>query len=175
MLPGSKSISNRVLLLAALAEGTTEIHHLLDSDDTQRMLEALEALGVAVDRRDSVCTITGTGGRFATQRADLFLGNAGTAIRPLTAVLALAGGSYRLSGVARMHERPIGDLVDALRALGAQISYEQTDGYPPLQIGSGTIDVASPVHVRGDNQQSQETVQPLRHQDIPVVEHGCAV
>jgi len=149
-LPGSKSISNRALLLAALAEGTTEIHHLLDSDDTRRMLEALEALGVAVDYRDSVCTINGTGGRFATRQADLFLGNAGTAIRPLTAVLALVGGSYRLSGVARMHERPIGDLVDALRALGAQISYEQTDGYPPLQIGAGTIDVSSPVHVRGD-------------------------
>ena len=149
-LPGSKSISNRVLLLAALAEGTTEIHHLLDSDDTGRMLEALEALGVTIERRDSHCVVTGVGGRFATAKADLFLGNAGTAIRPLTAVLALAGGSYRLSGVARMHERPIGDLVDALRALGAQISYEQKDGYPPLKVSAGRIDVSSPVHVRGD-------------------------
>ena len=149
-LPGSKSISNRVLLLAALAEGKTEIHHLLDSDDTGRMLEALEALGVTIERRDSHCVVTGVGGRFATAKADLFLGNAGTAIRPLTAVLALAGGSYRLSGVARMHERPIGDLVDALRALGAQISYEQKDGYPPLKVSAGRIDVSSPVHVRGD-------------------------
>ena len=149
-LPGSKSISNRALLLAALAEGTTEIHHLLNSDDTQRMLEALEALGVAIDRRDSVCIITGAAGRFATGKADLFLGNAGTAIRPLTAVLALMGGSYRLYGVARMHERPIGDLVDALRDLGAQIGYEEKEGFPPLQIGPGTIDVSRPVHVRGD-------------------------
>ncbi|MGD2139801.1 MAG: 3-phosphoshikimate 1-carboxyvinyltransferase, partial [Burkholderiales bacterium] len=149
-LPGSKSISNRVLLLAALSEGSTEIHGLLDSDDTRHMLDALPSLGVVIDGRPPVCTVKGTGGRFATSEADLFLGNAGTALRPLTAVLALASGNYRVSGVARMHERPIGDLVEALRGVGAAIDYEQNEGYPPLQIRPGAIDVSAPVRVRGD-------------------------
>ncbi len=133
-LPGSKSISNRVLLLAALSQGTTLIKGLLDSDDTRVMLVALSQLGVQVSPQggDSV-EITGAGS-FATSQADLFLGNAGTAFRPLTAVLAFSGGSYGLSGVPRMHERPIGDLVDALRALGAVVHYRGTPGYPPLQI-----------------------------------------
>jgi len=134
-LPGSKSISNRVLLLAALAAGRTTIEGLLDSDDTKVMLGALSSLGVNVVRtgRDSV-DVTGAEGRFAPQ-ATLFMGNAGTAIRPLTAALAMLGGDYRLSGVARMHERPIGDLVDALRSLGAGIAYTGQAGYPPLHIG----------------------------------------
>jgi 3-phosphoshikimate 1-carboxyvinyltransferase len=149
-LPGSKSISNRVLLLAALAEGKTEIHHLLASDDTRYMLDALKALGVPIDEQPAVCTVTGTDGRFATREADLFLGNAGTAIRPLTAVLALASGNYRLSGVARMHERPIGDLVEALCAVGANIRYAEKEGYPPLQIGPAKFDLSTPVQVRGD-------------------------
>ena len=149
-LPGSKSISNRVLLLAALAEGKTEIHHLLASDDTRYMLDALKALGVAIDEQTTTCTVTGTAGRFAAREAKLFLGNAGTAIRPLTAVLALVAGDYHLSGVARMHERPIGDLVEALSAVGANIRYTDQEGYPPLQIGAGEIDLSSPVHVRGD-------------------------
>jgi 3-phosphoshikimate 1-carboxyvinyltransferase len=149
-LPGSKSISNRVLLLAALAEGKTEIHHLLASDDTRYMLDALKALGVPIDEQPAVCTVTGTHGRFATREADLFLGNAGTAIRPLTAVLALASGNYRLSGVARMHERPIGDLVEALCAVGANIRYAEKEGYPPLQIGPAKFDLSTPVQVRGD-------------------------
>ena len=133
-LPGSKSISNRVLLLAALAQGATRIDGLLASDDTTVMLNALQQLGVQVTRHaaDSV-TVQGVS-RFAVQQADLFMGNAGTAIRPLTAVLALMGGHYGLSGVPRMHERPIGDLVDGLRDWGAKITYAGQDGYPPLKI-----------------------------------------
>lgn len=134
-LPGSKSISNRVLLLAALAEGVTDVHDLLDSDDTRHMLAALRTLGVGVeDRGGNRWRITGVGGAFPVKAAELFLGNAGTAFRPLTAALALSGGNYVLKGVARMHERPIGDLVDALAQLGARIDYLGTPGYPPLQI-----------------------------------------
>jgi 3-phosphoshikimate 1-carboxyvinyltransferase len=133
-LPGSKSISNRVLLLAALAQGATRIDGLLASDDTTVMLNALQQLGVQVIRHaaDSV-TVQGVS-RFAVQQVDLFMGNAGTAIRPLTAVLALMGGHYGLSGVPRMHERPIGDLVDGLRHWGANITYAGQEGYPPLKI-----------------------------------------
>lgn len=134
-LPGSKSISNRILLLAALAEGTTEIHELLASDDTARMLEALAKLGVAiVQTGGGDYRITGCQGSFPVAEADLFLGNAGTAFRPLTAALALMQGHYHLSGVARMHERPIGDLVEALRQLGADIGYLGNPGFPPLEI-----------------------------------------
>jgi len=134
-LPGSKSISNRVLLLAALSEGTTEVHDLLDSDDTRHMLAALATLGVGVeDRGAGHWRIGGVGGAFPVKQAELFLGNAGTAFRPLTAALALSGGAYVLKGVARMHERPIGDLVDALRQLGARIDYLGNPGFPPLRI-----------------------------------------
>ncbi len=136
-LPGSKSISNRVLLLAALAEGVTEVRDLLHSDDTDRMLDALRILGVGVEALGgNAYRVTGCGGNFSVKDAELFLGNAGTAFRPLTAALALSGGHYKLSGVARMHERPIGDLVDALRALGANIDYLGNAGFPPLQIYS---------------------------------------
>ncbi len=122
-LPGSKSISNRVLLLAALAVGKTELRELLVSDDTARMLDALRALGVDVElRADNAVVIIGCGGMLPVRHADLFLGNAGTAFRPLTAVLAFSGGHYQLAGVPRMHERPIADLVDGLRQLGADIS-----------------------------------------------------
>jgi 3-phosphoshikimate 1-carboxyvinyltransferase len=135
-LPGSKSISNRVLLLAALAKGTTLVRALLDSDDTRVMLDALRALGVGVARvSDSDdYEITGVGGAFPVKQAELFLGNAGTAFRSLTAACALSGGEYVLKGVARMHERPIGDLVDALRKLGARIDYLGQEGFPPLKI-----------------------------------------
>ena len=144
-LPGSKSISNRVLLLAALAEGETEVTGLLDADDTRVMRDALSALGV----RFSGSKTVGVGGVFPVKQAELSLGNAGTAFRPLTAALALSGGEYRLSGVARMHERPIGDLVDALRAIGARIDYTGKEGYPPLAIHPGRIN-ASVVMVRGE-------------------------
>ena len=150
-LPGSKSISNRTLLLAALAEGRTQIHDLLASDDVDRMLEALAMLGVKIIRsRLDLVIVEGCNGRFPARHADLFLGNAGTAFRPLTAALALCGGYYRLSGVPRMHERPIGDLVDALRSLGADIRYLGNEGYPPLEIRPATLGSDSKVRVRGD-------------------------
>ena len=150
VLPGSKSISNRVLLLAALAQGTTEVRDLLHSDDTERMLDALRTLGVQVESLgDNAYRVTGCAGNFPNKNAKLFLGNAGTAFRPLTAALALAGGSYELSGVPRMHERPIGDLVDALRQLGADIRYLGNEGFPPLQILPAKL-AGDTVQVRGD-------------------------
>ena len=151
-LPGSKSISNRVLLLAALAEGETDIRDLLMSDDVERMLEALRALGVAWTREgDSLnYRVRGVGGPIPVKTGELFLGNAGTAFRPLTAALALSGGEYRLSGVPRMHERPIGDLVDALRQLGADITCTANEGYPPLHLKPATIRPGGVVRVRGD-------------------------
>ena len=149
-LPGSKSISNRVLLLAALCEGRTVVHDLLDSDDTQVMLQALRQLGCGVSVEGSRATIDGLGGQAPGHRADLFLGNAGTAMRPLTAALAVLGGDYTLSGVPRMHERPIGDLVDALRALGCRIDYTGQPGYPPLAIGTPALQLERPIPVRGD-------------------------
>ena len=150
-LPGSKSISNRVLLLAAMAEGETEVRDLLASDDTERMLEALKALGVGVlDLGAQSWSIKGCGGLFPVKQAELFLGNAGTAFRPLTAALALAGGDYILKGVARMHERPIGDLVDGLRQLGADVTYLGNEGFPPLQLKPAKIQPGGVVKVRGD-------------------------
>ncbi|RZF26421.1 3-phosphoshikimate 1-carboxyvinyltransferase [Paraburkholderia sp. UYCP14C] len=149
-LPGSKSISNRVLLLAALAEGETTITNLLDSDDTRVMLDALEKLGVRLKRDGDTCVVTGTRGAFTARTADLFLGNAGTAVRPLTAALAVNGGDYRIHGVPRMHERPIGDLVDGLRQIGAKVDYEQNEGYPPLRIRPAQITADAPIRVRGD-------------------------
>jgi 3-phosphoshikimate 1-carboxyvinyltransferase len=144
-LPGSKSISNRVLLLAALASGETELHGLLDADDTRVMREALSALGVQFSENK----ITGVAGPFPVKKAELFLGNAGTAFRPLTAALALSGGEYRLSGVPRMHERPIGDLVDALRGIGARVDYLGKEGFPPLAVHRGKISLEK-IRVRGD-------------------------
>ena len=174
-LPGSKSISNRILLLAALAEGTTDIRDLLASDDTHVMLTALQTLGIkwqhvdghADSKADSKTEprieqptgqpvaqshdylIHGGAGAFPNHHADLFMGNAGTAIRPLTAALAILGGDYTLHGVARMHERPIGDLVDALNAIGTQIEYTGVAGFPPLRIRRGHIH-ARTVQVRGN-------------------------
>jgi 3-phosphoshikimate 1-carboxyvinyltransferase len=137
-LPGSKSISNRTLLLAALASGSTVLDGLLDSDDTRVMRGALEALGVKVEALDGVerVRVTGVGAArgFPVKRAEIFLGNSGTSARSLAAVLALADGHYRLAGVPRMHERPIGDLVDALRPAGARIAFLGTPGFPPLEI-----------------------------------------
>ena len=149
-LPGSKSISNRVLLLAALAAGDTEVSGLLDADDTRVMREALARLGVTFTERPGGITVRGVGGPFPAKKADLFLGNAGTALRPLTAALAFSEGEYFVSGVARMHERPIGDLVDALRPIGARIDYAENAGYPPLRIHPSRIAVDRPVRVRGD-------------------------
>ena len=135
-LPGSKSISNRILLLSALASGTTLVKGLLDSDDTRVMLDALHRLGVNWQRMDGTddYRVEGVGGPFPVKYASLFLGNAGTAFRSLTAACAFAQGDYTLSGVPRMHERPIGDLVEALRQAGANIDYTENDGFPPLHI-----------------------------------------
>ena len=150
-LPGSKSISNRTLLLAALADGETRVRDLLDSDDTRYMLEALHALGVPCRAQNAQdVRIEGVGGVFPIKRAELFLGNAGTALRPLTAVLAISGGEYHLSGVPRMHERPIGDLVEALRRIGAKIDYVGKPGHPPLHIHPGRIQVGGSVAIRGN-------------------------
>lgn len=150
-LPGSKSISNRTLLLAALSQGATEIRDLLKSDDTERMLEALQTLGVKLEKlNETDWRVHGCGGNFPNKNADLFLGNAGTAFRPLTAALALSGGNYHLHGVPRMHERPIGDLVDALRQIGCNIEYKGNDGFPPLQISPANIDVSKAIQIRGD-------------------------
>ena len=156
-LPGSKSISNRVLLLAALSHGTTVLHDLLDSDDTRVMLHALHTLGCTITPGQVTpgqpLHITGLGGALpADAAATLFLGNAGTAMRPLTAALAVLGGQFEMTGIARMYERPIGDLVDALRQLGCQIDYLGTPGYPPLKIGHPDFaaHLAAPIRVRGD-------------------------
>lgn len=157
-LPGSKSISNRVLLLAALSQGSTTIHDLLDSDDTRVMLQALQQIGCVVEPAAVVpgqpLRVTGLGGQLpSADLHQLFLGNAGTAMRPLTAALSLLGGNFEMSGVPRMHERPIGDLVDALRQLGCQIDYLGNEGYPPLRIAPADLsqlDRSQPIRVRGD-------------------------
>jgi 3-phosphoshikimate 1-carboxyvinyltransferase len=157
-LPGSKSISNRVLLLAALSEGHTDVADLLDSDDTQVMLNALRQLGCRIEPQpDGALRVHGLGGQLPVRQAQLFLGNAGTAMRPLTAALALLasthGAAFELSGVPRMHERPIGDLVDALRQLGCAVDCLGQEGYPPLKLGTGsplTLQLAQPIRVRGD-------------------------
>jgi 3-phosphoshikimate 1-carboxyvinyltransferase len=150
-LPGSKSISNRTLLLAALAEGTTQILELLASDDTHVMLMALQKLGIKWQQigETQQYIVHGTNGVIPVHQADLFMGNAGTAIRPLTAALAVIGGDYTLHGVSRMHERPIGDLVDALNAIGTRIGYTGEPGYPPLHIQRGRIH-ARRMQVRGN-------------------------
>ncbi|WP_016605332.1 3-phosphoshikimate 1-carboxyvinyltransferase [Yersinia pestis] len=139
-LPGSKSVSNRALLLAALAEGTTQLNNVLDSDDIRHMLNALQALGVdfrlSADR--TCCEVDGLGGKLvAEQPLSLFLGNAGTAMRPLAAVLCLGNSDIVLTGEPRMKERPIGHLVDALRQGGAQIDYLEQENYPPLRLRGG--------------------------------------
>jgi len=157
-LPGSKSISNRVLLLAALSDGPTLVEDLLDSDDTRVMLAALRQLGCAIDEAGPASVrVQGLGGRLPVREAALFLGNAGTAMRPLTAALALMaasqGARFELSGVPRMHERPIGDLVDALRQLGCPVRCLQNEGYPPLRLGDGAphpLHLNEPIRVRGD-------------------------
>ena len=157
-LPGSKSISNRVLLLAALSAGCTTLHEVLESDDTQVMLAALRALGCRIDATGAqTLQVHGLGGQLVQRQAQLFLGNAGTAMRPLTAALALLaatqGAQFELAGVARMHERPIGDLLDALRQLGCPVQCLGQEGYPPLRVGDGArhaLRLDEAIRVRGD-------------------------
>jgi 3-phosphoshikimate 1-carboxyvinyltransferase len=172
-LPGSKSISNRTLLLAALADGTTDIMELLASDDTHVMLMALQKLGIKWEQTGETqnYVVHGACANLPVHHADLFMGNAGTAIRPLTAALAVIGGDYTLHGVTRMHERPIGDLVDALNAIGAQIDYTGVAGYPPLHIRRGHIH-AQRMQVRGNVSSQFLTAllmaAPLMARDHPV-------
>jgi 3-phosphoshikimate 1-carboxyvinyltransferase len=173
-LPGSKSISNRTLLLAALSEGTTTIHDLLASDDTLVMLGALQQLGIQWEQVDARTHIVhGGGGQLPNHEADLFMGNAGTAIRPLTAALAVIGGDYKLHGVSRMHERPIGDLVDALNEVGAQIEYTGEPGYPPLRIRRGRI-ATSRMAVRG-NVSSQFLTALLMAAPLMAKDHAVTI
>lgn len=148
-LPGSKSVSIRALLLASLADGETRLSGLLDSDDTRVMREALRACGVSLIEREGSWHVQGAL-QFPRREADIFVGNSGLSIRTLVAVLAFMDGRYRLSGVPRMHERPIGDLVDALTPLGAAIRYEAQPGYPPLLIEPARSRAGQAVRVRGD-------------------------
>lgn len=149
-LPGSKSISNRILLMAALSRGDTIVHDLLASDDTHVMLTALQQMGCGVNHQGDAVVITGLDGRLKAGALRLFMGNAGTAIRPLTAALALLGATAELCGVQRMHERPIGDLVDALRQFGCNIDYLGAPGFPPLQLRPGLLKLGETIQVRGD-------------------------
>jgi 3-phosphoshikimate 1-carboxyvinyltransferase len=149
-LPGSKSISNRVLLLAALASGKTQVYGLLDADDTRVMLDALQKLEIRIDMRDFSRLVVAGAGAIPCKKMNLFLGNAGTAFRPLTAALALSGGEYRLMGKPRMHQRPIRDLVEPLRRIGASIDYAGTEGFPPLAIHPGRIRIEAPIPMRGN-------------------------
>lgn len=151
-IPGSKSLSNRILLLAALAKGETKITNLLDSDDIKHMLNALNSLGVQYQLEDNntTCIVQGLGGPLSsTTTQDLFLGNAGTAMRPLTAALCLGSGEYLLHGEPRMHERPIGDLVDALKQLGANVEYQENENYPPLKIKANGLN-GGQVSIKGN-------------------------
>jgi 3-phosphoshikimate 1-carboxyvinyltransferase len=174
-LPGSKSISNRTLLMAALANGTTQILDLLASDDTHVMLTALQTLGIKWEQIGETrnYVVHGGNGAFPVHQADLFMGNAGTAIRPLTAALAVLGGDYTLHGVSRMHERPIGDLVDALNAIGTQIEYRGVTGYPPLHIQRGHIH-AQRMQVRG-NVSSQFLTALLMAAPLMAKEHAVSI
>ena len=179
-LPGSKSISNRVLLLAALSEGHTDVDDLLDSDDTQVMLDALRQLGCRIEpQADGALRVHGLGDQLPVRQARLFLGNAGTAMRPLTAALALLasthGATFELSGVPRMHERPIGDLVDALRQLGCAVDCIGQEGYPPLKLGTGSpqaLQLSEPIRVRGDVSSQFLTALLLA---LPLVAHQQAI
>jgi 3-phosphoshikimate 1-carboxyvinyltransferase len=152
-LPGSKSITNRVLLMAALGNGVTKLIDPLKSEDTDQMINALIKLGVSVkevnDDQNSI-EIKGAEHNFPNKNTNLFLGNSGTTFRPLAAVLAMMGGDYYLSGIERMHERPIKDLVDALEQMGSSIQYEKNHGYPPITINNSSIEILKPIQIKGD-------------------------
>ena len=179
-LPGSKSLSNRILLLSALARGTTEVYNLLDSDDTVHMMEALRRLGVQflLSEDRTRCQVQGLGGPFPPQETELFLGNAGTAVRPLCAALCLGRGVFKIRGEPRMYQRPIRDLVDALRQLGANIDYLGADGCPPLSIRANGIRGGT-VSVRGNVSSQYLTAlllaSPLAQEDTIIEVEGDLV
>ncbi len=149
-LPGSKSISNRALLLAALSKGETQLKNLLVAEDTDMMIGALRALGVEVEQKGTEVKVHGCAGKFPVKKADLFLGNAGTAMRPLASVLAFSGGEYLLDGVQRMRERPIGHLVDALNSIGAHLQCTMKQGFPPIKIKPATRVNSEMVNIKGN-------------------------
>ena len=152
-LPGSKSITNRVLLMAALGSGVTKLIDPLRSEDTDQMINALIKLGVSVKEvndNKNIIEIKGAEHNFPNKNTNLFLGNSGTTFRPLAAVLAMMRGDYYLSGIERMHERPIKDLVDALEQMGSSIQYEKNHGYPPITIKNSSIEISEPVQIKGD-------------------------
>lgn len=177
-LPGSKSLSNRALLLAAVASGTTHITNLLDSDDVRHMRSALKALGVglATSEDKQQCEVDGTANALDhAEPLELFLGNAGTAMRPLCAMLCASNGDYTLTGEPRMYERPIGDLVDCLRACGADIEYLGDEGYPPLRIRANGLNGGS-VSIKGNISSQFLTAMlmaaPLCRQDLEICVEG---
>ena len=177
-LPGSKSLSNRILLLAALAKGQTRITNLLNSDDVNHMLNALTLLGVSYDLSEdrTACTVNGLAGVFNVNTATtLFLGNAGTAVRPLTAALCLSGGSFEITGEPRMYERPIGDLIDAMAQLGAEVTYLTDEGFPPLKIEGKPL-AGGKVSIRGNISSQYLTallmVAPLLKSDLEIQVEG---
>ena len=152
-LPGSKSITNRVLLMAALGTGVTKLIDPLRSEDTDQMINALIKLGVSVKEvndNKNIIEIKGSEHNFPNKNTNLFLGNSGTTFRPLAAVLAMMRGDYYLSGIERMHERPIKDLVDALEQMGSSIQYEENHGYPPITIKNSQIEISEPIQIKGD-------------------------
>ena len=152
-LPGSKSITNRVLLMAALGTGVTKLIDPLRSEDTDQMINALIKLGVSVEEvnnDEKIIEIKGAEHNFPNKNTNLFLGNSGTTFRPLAAVLAMMRGDYYLSGIERMHERPIKDLVDALEQMGSSIQYEKKHGYPPITINNSSIEISEPIQIKGD-------------------------
>jgi 3-phosphoshikimate 1-carboxyvinyltransferase len=152
-LPGSKSITNRVLLMAALGSGVTKLIDPLRSEDTDQMINALIKLGVSVKEVNddkNIIEIKGAEHNFPNKNTNLFLGNSGTTFRPLAAVLAMMRGDYYLSGIERMHERPIKDLVDALEQMGSSIQYEKNHGYPPITINNSSIEISEPIQIKGD-------------------------
>ena len=179
-LPGSKSLSNRLLLLSALARGTTEVHNLLDSDDTQHMETALRTLGVSLELSSdgTNCRVDGLGGPFPSQETEIFLGNSGTATRALCAALCLGEGVFTLTGEPRMSERPIAHLVDALRQLGANVEYLQTAGNPPVKIRAAGLK-GGRVSIRGNISSQYLTAlllaSPLAQQDIVIEVEGDLV
>jgi len=177
-LPGSKSLSNRILLLAAVAKGETRISNLLDSDDVRHMLGALAQLGVnyqlSADKKE--CVVTGLGGSFSlTSSLALFLGNAGTAMRPLCAMLCASQGEVTMTGEPRMLERPIRDLIDCLRGCGASVDYLGNEGYPPLKVhGKGLS--GGQVSIKGNISSQFLTAMlmaaPFCREDLEIVIEG---
>jgi 3-phosphoshikimate 1-carboxyvinyltransferase len=162
--------------MAALCRGKTTINNYLESDDTSHMIAALKTLGVIFKRTENSLIVEGVNHKFPAPEAKLFLGNAGTAFRPLTAVLSMMGGHYEISGIARMHERPIKDLVNALEQIGAKISYLGASGFPPIKISSSNIAYKSPIKINGAVSSQFLTALlmacPLANQDITIEVDG---